>query len=584
MLKTKWIWFSLAIPLSMLFINCSGGFEVLDSTKSGSTSSGAISDASSDPLVDLSWHLSNLGQSAYSAASGLAGNDLALTTTWGEGIYGSGIKVLVSDDGVESTHEDLDANFIKEQVSKDYTLSYPYLSYSALPKGSDDNHGTSVAGIISAVGWNGLGSRGVAPKSTFAVANFLSSAVTQTTAVYIDQINGAFDVFSMSWGASQDSLYDPDTSFEAQLKYGVTSLRSGLGAIYVKAAGNEYYTYCNGSTSDFCIGNSNFDADNTNPYLIMVGALNSQGTSSSYSSPGSNLWISGFGGEYGSSDTTYDKAANEVADSATIMTTDRSGCSAGYAESSASGAAFEKGQTTNNAGCNYTSGFNGTSAATPTISGAVALILSANPNLTWRDVRYILAKTATKVDSSRAAITVHPLEFALPSGLTWEQGWVTNAAGFSFHNWYGFGRVNVDAAVAMAKSYSSSLGTLTNSAFADTSGAVTLSIPDNSATGATSTIPVSRAMTIEAVRIKLWATHPYASDLQVELTSPSGTKSILINARNSLGGIANFQGETFLSNAFYGESTTGNWTLKVIDGARTDAGTLTRWTLDFSGH
>ena len=41
---------------------------------------------------------------------------------------------------------------------------------------------------------------------------------------------------------------------------------------------------------------------------------------------------------------------------------------------------------------------NGTSSATPVTSGSLALILEANPNLTWRDVKYIIAKTATKVD------------------------------------------------------------------------------------------------------------------------------------------------------------------------------------------
>ena len=47
---------------------------------------------------------------------------------------------------------------------------------------------------------------------------------------------------------------------------------------------------------------------------------------------------------------------------------------------------------------NYTNSMNGTSSATPVTSGSIALILEANPKLTWRDVKYILAKTATMVD------------------------------------------------------------------------------------------------------------------------------------------------------------------------------------------
>ena len=578
-------------PLSLAFVNCGGRFEVnkaLTSLSSGSSGDGGaggggtIADATSDPLVGLAWHLSNTGQKVYAAVSGLSGNDLNLQATWTSGDYGNGIRVLISDDGSESTHEDLAANFNKGKVSKDYTLPAPFLAYQALPGGPADNHGTSVSGIVAAVGWNGVGSRGVAPKSTFAIANFLSQNVQQTTSAYVDQAQGDFDVFSMSWGAAQDSLYMPDVDFEAQLKSGVTTLRAGLGAVYVKAAGNDYYVRCSGSSTAFCIGSSNFDPDDANPYVTVVAALNAQGKSSSYSSPGSNIWISGFGGEFGTSAMSNDKNGKSVADSATIMTTDRTGCINGYAITGAD-TAFEKGQTINNTNCNYTSHFNGTSAATPTITGAVALILGANPRLTWRDVRYILAKTAVKVDASIGDITTHPLGSSLPAGMTWQNGWITNAAGFSFHNWYGFGRVNVDAAVAMAKNFVSPLRAFVNTAFADSSGTLALAIPDNSAAGVTSTLNVTRALKIESVRLKLFVTHPNVSELSIELTSPSGTKSILIHARNSLTGIADFTGEAFLSNAFYQENSAGTWTLKVIDAASQSSGTLTSWALDFSG-
>ena len=53
------------------------------------------------------------------------------------------------------------------------------------------------------------------------------------------------------------------------------------------------------------------------------------------------------------------------------------------------------------------------------ISGVVALMLQANPNLSWRDVRLILAKTARQVNSSSA-------------------GW-TSYEGYHFNHEYGFG-------------------------------------------------------------------------------------------------------------------------------------------------
>src|SRR5262249_17956306 len=43
---------------------------------------------------------------------------------------------------------------------------------------------------------------------------------------------------------------------------------------------------------------------------------------------------------------------------------------------------------------NFTSRFNGTSASAPMVSGVVALMLQANPNLTYRDVQEILVRSA----------------------------------------------------------------------------------------------------------------------------------------------------------------------------------------------
>ena len=49
-------------------------------------------------------------------------------------------------------------------------------------------------------------------------------------------------------------------------------------------------------------------------------------------------------------------------------------------------------------------------------------MLQANPNLTWRDVKYILAQTAKKTDPTDA-------------------DWTTNAAGYHINHKYGFGAV-----------------------------------------------------------------------------------------------------------------------------------------------
>ena len=50
---------------------------------------------------------------------------------------------------------------------------------------------------------------------------------------------------------------------------------------------------------------------------------------------------------------------------------------------------------------------------------------------------------------------------------------------------------------------------------------------------------------------------------------------------DALDGVDNPLDWTILSNAFYGESPTGEWTLNVIDVAEGNIGTLDAWSLIF---
>ncbi len=545
---------------SVLFVNCnSSGFEA-------ESLAGTIS--GDDALLKYAWHLKNTGQRVFATSNAVSGVDLNLTGTWGKGFLGKNIRVLVSDDGLEDSHEDLNENF-RYGYSKNFYDSAPYTANSAAPTEPEDNHGTCVAGLIAAVGDNKTGARGVAPLAQLSVANFLSENISQTSAMMASQAEGDFDIFNMSWGTKQNTLGAVQSLYESQLAYGVQNGRAGKGSNFVKAAGNEYLTPCHLNSSATCIGSSNFDSDNTNPYVLMVSAVNSRGVAATYSSIGANIWISSFGGQYGS-------------DTPAMLTTDRTGCGKGYAaSSSSSGLSFEKGGS-GNTDCKYTATFNGTSAAAPLISGVIALMLEANPSLTWRDVRHILAKTARIVDPS-TSMAAHPRGVSLPSGVSWDQGWVTNKAGFAFHNRYGFGLVSVDDAVDMALNYKSNFGTYLNSGWADDKSGLNVSIQDYSSVGGSSSMSVSTGMKIQSVQLKVWITHSDVSELALELTSPSGTKSVVVNMNNSLTSIADYDGQIFLSNAFYQENSQGTWTLKVIDGKAGNTGTLTRWSLNFTG-
>jgi subtilisin-like proprotein convertase family protein len=236
---------------------------------------------------------------------------------------------------------------------------------------------------------------------------------------------------------------------------------------------------------------------------------------------------------------------------------------------------------TENTNCKYTSTFNGTSSAAPVLSGAIALILEANSNLTWRDVKHILITTADQVDASIPStdITINNTTY------TAEPAWLTNGASHKFHNYYGFGRVNVANAVSAAKAYTSgSLGTFATTAWE--TNATSTSIPNEDINGASTVITTANTKTIEAVQIRVNVTHLNTGELAIELTSPAGTKSVLLTAYNGfVNKDTNLLNMILLSNAFYGENTLGNWTIKVIDANEyVIGGTLSDWSIRFFGH
>jgi len=330
--------------------------------------------------------------------------------------------------------------------------------------------------------------------------------------------------------------------------------------------------------------NANFDPGNTLPYQIVVGAVNADGIKASYSTTGSAIWASAPGGEFGENAAVAPGLA-PVAYEPAMVTTDQSGCTNGYSRTAATSSNFNKGTVPGtNTSCNYTNTMNGTSSATPVTVGAIALILEANPALTWRDVKHILASTARQIDAARPAVS-----FVLGNGLSYiaEPAWTTNFAGFKFHNWYGFGMVNASAAVNMARTYTlGQLGTLADTGFI-ASAPLNLAIPDNSSVGATNAMNVPNTPAvqfIEAVQIRVSATHTFTGDLGIELISPKGTRSVLKNIRDGFGGSANLSNMVLLSNAFYGENPTGTWTIKAIDGDALDTGTLDNWGIRVYGH
>jgi len=424
----------------------------------------------------------------------------------------------------------------------------------------------------------------------------------QSGTQFVDSLGGSTSnpnssdvfIFNQSFGISTNTPTLISPPEETQYLSGVTSLRGTKGALYVKAAGNGFGSVgavtCPGTLS---CENANFDPANTLPYQVVVGAFNANGIKASYSTAGSAIWVSAPGGEFGRNVSVHPGfPANDYQPA--MVTTDQSGCAKGLSRAGVNTSLFDNGVAPNTS-CNYTNGMNGTSSATPVTAGVIALMLEANPALTWRDVKHILASTARQFDPARAAVTVLLPNPAPSSPYVAEPAWTTNNAPaspfspvpFKYHNWYGFGTVDASAAVNMAKTYTLSLGTFVNTGFIQ-SGTLVLPIPDQSATGASNgiSVPAGPVQVIEAVQIRVNVTHPFVGELGIELTSPAGMRSVLKNITDGYFSAVNLSNQIFLSNAFYGENPTGTWTIKVVDGfgLNTSTGTLTGWAIRVYGH
>ena len=554
-----------------------------------------------DPLRAAQWNLDNTGQTAYAAEGGEPGEDLGMTETLANGPTGVGVKVAVVDTGLEICHPDLEAS-IEPGASFNFNEAYwlGALPTDPFQPGTYGDHGTGVAGIIAAEADNGVGLRGVAPSVSLRGYNFLSAVNPN---VYFDAHGGSTsrpnstdaDIFNMSFGVL-GAEYNVSQAEIDLFRQGVSNLRSRRGAIYVKAGGNGFsrcvslersglveigevdndgdgvfeplYENYNINEEIGCVS-SNADASHNLPYLIAIGAFSANGERSSYSSAGSSLWVSAPAGEFG-------------VDVPAQISTDQMGAEQGYDAlfSGLSGSTGIPVGGTENPHGDYVNSMNGTSAAAPNASGAVALLLEVQPQLTWRDVKYILASTARQIHQDIPEVKIG---FG-GTGAVLRHAWQTNAAGYHFHNWYGFGAIDIDGAVALARTHTpNSLG-----AFSDGEevfrASESVAIPDHSGSGVTQSVTatgIDATLKVEAVQLDIEVTHPFTNDLGIYLVSPSGTESLLNAPFHEVLAADEDLYWTLLSNAFYGESPAGEWTLKVIDAAEGDVGTLESWSLTF---
>lgn len=465
------------------------------------------SDPALNPLSSFySWHL-------------VDSDGINVQTAWAD-YTGAGIKVAVLDDGFAHNLSDLSSNY-RTDLDRD-TLDNDNDAFN----GPSDSHGTWVSSFIAADD-NGTGLVGVAFDSDLIGIRRgfgAQTSIDDTLEGFQHARTVGADVMNNSWGSTAAfgdhfgiNFVGTDYSAVGDEMVNLVSLgRGGLGTSIV-----------------FSAGNSRTDGDNVNyknfqnsPYVITVGATDSNGDVTSFSTPGAAILLSAPG------------------QAVPAYNTDGS-----------------------------ISAVSGTSFSGPIVAAVVALIYDANPNLGYRDVQDILALSARKTDASDPG---------------WQNNGAGNwnGGGMHFSHDYGFGLVDATAAVRLAETWQGTQ-TYSNMTRIDTAtSSPALNIPSSGTV--TTTINVAQDIQIEKVLIDLDLSHAKTGDLVVTLISPDGTESVLVN-RIDNGTFVSQYGITGIdfqmsTNASWGEGSAGTWTLKIDDMAAGNSGTLNAWSMSFLGN
>jgi len=454
--------------------------------------------APGDPLYPQQWHLANT-----------SGYGINVWGAWSLGITGKSASVAIVDDGLQFAHPDLQPNY---NAAGSYDFNDMDADVTPNPKvrrgGFVDDHGTPAGGLCCAAA-NGKARTptdaafcgvGAAYEARVAGIRILGAETEDwQEANGVAHAPNINDIYSNSWGPC-DSCHLIEGPRTAAYRAMEAAMKSGRGN--------------KGSLYVWAAGNGRGVGDNCNNdgwaswrYTITIAGLTMRGFQASYSESCAALHVTVPGGGSGPALTTTDLLGSAGQTSGPCM-----------------------------------SGFSGTSAAAPVGAGIVALIIDANSNLGWRDVQDVLIRSASYIDSGN-------------------KDWQTNGAGLKYSHAHGFGIADATKAVILAKARD----TMWPPATVTNTSAITVNqdVKGGDDVVVSYTAPDSLSdHEVEHVEVNVNILHPSRGDLDITLTSPSGTHSYLAVAHSD--NRANIPaGWRYTSNVNWGEVPTGKWTLKV---------------------
>ncbi len=216
-----------------------------------------------DLLFGDQWHHDHTGQNGARTNA-----DVRTPQAWDLVRGGSNnVVIAILDNGVEWTHPDLVGNaFVNAGDNNsngldddgngvaDDAIGYDFnlLTNSSLPATTNDNHGTSCAGMAAAVGHNNLGVAGSAfrarflPVTIFGASTNTSFAARAQAIRYAGGLDGAgnqvwrgADILSMSWNGAADA------SGNSALTAVQANGRNGKGCVVFASSGNNGSGYAN---------------------------------------------------------------------------------------------------------------------------------------------------------------------------------------------------------------------------------------------------------------------------------------------------------------------------------------------------
>lgn len=457
-----------------------------------------------DPCYEDMWYLDNRGQSG-----GEVFLDMNVQVAWANGFTGEGVVVCILDDGVDHTHPDLIHNY-DAKASADLNDKSDKM-HDPMPNMTNpgNSHGTRCAGEIAAAANNNVCGVGVAYNAKIGGIRILDGSVTDSLeAEALSYRRDYVDIFSASWGPNDDghTMEAPNYYASKSLKDGVVKGRNGLGNIFVWATGN------GGMNGDDC----NADGYTSSIETLSVGSITDRGRQPFYmENCTSTLAVVPTGGE---------EYRGQEQDSGQIklkvVTTDAGG------------------------GC--IENFQGTSSAAPLAAGCIANVLQANPTLTWRDVQHVVVH-GTRVPSV-------------------DSSWTINGGGHHVSHKFGFGLMDCGKMVEAAQNWHNvpeqhvcrySRKSLMKIGY----GEVVMDKLSLDGCKGDNSRWIQR---LEHVQVHLKVNTRRRGDIQVFLTSPSGTRSELLSRRP----LDSFKGQwefTFMTVHSWDESPVGTWKLEVHD-------------------